>query len=206
MEYNKTKMNLEKAASILGIISASLYIILSFILLFVAFMYFGGAYDYTHDYIVGYYGYNEPIYATKYYDMSSLGWGFLIPGLLIMTISILMLIFSVKLVKSPYLPNGELKNKKAARIWLLVLSIITGGLVIVGLMIAVLCLKDYKQPKVIMSNNVSRPTMNITTAYTNDYYEFYDKIQEVKKLKSLGIIDDVAFKKAITKIVTDIAK
>ncbi len=212
MEYNKTKKNIEKAAGILGIISASMYMLLAVVLIIVAFMYFGGAFnfrDYTYDYY-----YNRVYYTV---DMSEHGTPFIIIGLPLLAMSILMLIFSIKLVKSPYLPNGELRNKKAARIWVLVLSILMGDFVVIGLTIAVLCLKDFKDPNVQTQMNNVTPNAgyqfannssisNPTAQNANNLYEIYNKIQEVKKLKSLDIIDDVAYKKAVTKIVTDIIK
>jgi len=203
MEYNKTKGTLEKVAGILGIISASLFIILAIFLLIEAGMYFTGEYDYR---FYDYDAYGEIYYYTV--DATDEGIPYLMLGLPLLGIAILMLIFSIKLVKSPFLPNGELRNKKAARIWVLVLSILTGDLVVMGLMIAVLCLKDYKEPRVQQPINAYAPNgYNIQQpAIQNEFYAFYDKIQEVKKLKSLGIIDETAFRKAVTKIVVDITK
>lgn len=203
MEYNKTKGTLEKVAGILGIISSALYIILSILLIIAAGLYFAGEYNHIyHDYDL----YGDIYYYTV--DNSADGIPLMILGLPLLGMAILMLIFSIKLVKSPFLPNGELKNKKAARIWVLVLSILTGDLIVMGLMIAVLCLKDFKEARVQQQANTYAPYGNRMQqpVIENEFYAFYDKIQEVKKLKSLGIIDETAFRKAVTKIVVDITK
>ena len=91
---------------------------------------------------------------------------------------------------------------------MLVLSIISGDIVVIGLMIAVLCLKDYKQPKTEkpVKQVVNKLAYVAPTNAGNGYFEFYNKIQEVKRLKSLEIIDAETFKKAVAKIVKDIVE
>lgn len=167
MEYNRSKNVLEKIAGIFEIISASMYMLLSLLVI-----------------------------------IAGIFWGWLVigVGMVMLTLAILKLIFAIKLVKSPYLPNGEIRNKQAARVWVLVLSILTCEVLTMGLMIAVLCLKDLK-PSV--SNSVQNCNKQDDQA---KFYDFYSKIQEVKKLKSLGVIEDVTYKKAITKIVADLIK
>ena len=178
MEYNKSKKVLEKIAGILGIISASIYMIAAIVLVINAFAAFGGAYDYEYyDY---YYG------MWMYEDRSYLGIPFMVIGIPLLAMAILMLIFSIQIVKSPYLPNGELRKKQPARIWVLVLSILMGDLVVMGLMIAVLCLKDFKeanaqQQDVSAQNNMyAQNPLKPTVQLVNDqkeFYEFYEKIK-----------------------------
>ena len=201
MEYNKTKRTLEKIAGILGIISAALFLILTLVLIVMAFMYFFGAFDYT--YIVDYdFSTGQPIFNTT--SNSIVGIPVLLAGLVLATISILLLVFSVKLTKSPFLPNGEMRKMQGIRIWVLVLAILTGDLIVIGLMIAVLCLKDFKE---LTANQPVVGKQSVNHSFQqNEFYDFYQKIQEVKKLKSLDIIDKTAYKKAVTKIVIDLTK
>lgn len=170
MEYNKTKRGLEKAAAITGIVISSICLIVALVLVIVGI-----------DFLM-----------NSYFEET--GTVYLLVGLYVIVVSILSLIFCKKLVKSPFKPNGELKNLQPIRIWVLVLSILSGNLIVMGLMIAVLCLKDYKQPK---SKNIEQ---------NNKYLEFYKKIEEVKKLKELRIIEADTYKKSIAKIVMDIVK
>ena len=140
MEYNKTKRGLEKASGIIGIVLAAFLILMSLVLIINAITYFAGAHDYREYYTIGS-GYSrERIYYTV--DNRTSGVPYLIVGLYYLIISILMLVFCIKLVKSPYNQNGELRKLQGARIWLLVLSIISGDLIMLGLMIAVLCMKE----------------------------------------------------------------
>ncbi len=192
MEYNKTKNVLDKIAGAFVIVMAVIYLILSFYLI-----------------IEGYkmmQGYSGYVY-----------WGIecLFAAFLLLTVNIVIIVFSVKLFQSPYLPNGKLRKKKAARILVLVLSILTFNLVVIGLMIAALCVKDFKdsnQMNNLMPNNgyYQQKPMNNNIGFNNgnqnDYIQFLNKIQELKNLKSLGIIDDVALKKAVSKIVIDLIK
>ena len=113
-----------------------------------------------------------------------------------------MLLFSIKLVKSPILPNGELRKKQAARIWLLVLSILSGSMIITILIIISLCLKDFQD---VSAQKTMPASVNGNNAIQNEFnsteFEFIKDIQEIKKLRRLGIIDDAAFKKAVIKLV-----
>ncbi len=213
MEYNKSKNTVDKVGGIFGIVSASLYIILSLVFIIVAINYFAGNFDEV--YSVPRYDYfgNFMYYEYYYDDYSSVGNPFMIFGVFFLALAVLMMIYSIKLVKSPFLPNGELKNKKAIRIWMLVLSILSGELVVIGLMIAALCMKDYKEPVIQTSNGFipqyNKPVNTVNTVQVSDqqkFYDFYNKIQEIKKLRSLEIIDDVAVSKALTKIVKDMLK
>lgn len=195
MEYNKSKKILDKLAGIFGIIAASIYLIVAVALVVDGIIYLIGG----HNYQVYSYGYG---YRTI--DISYEGTPLVFSGLFVLALAILMLIFSIKLVKSPYLPNGELRKKQAARIWVLVLSVLTGDLVVLGLSIAALCVKEFKDvnnKKQISNATTKRPAYN-----QEESRDFYERIQEVKKLKSLGIIEDAVYKKAITKIVSDIIK
>lgn len=186
MEYNKTKRGLEKAAAITGIVMSSICLIVAVVLVIVGINYLmQGSNHYINGVLVS-------------NDYQNIGTAYLVAGLYVIVVSILLLIFCIKLVKSPFKPNGELKKLQPIRIWVLVLSIISGNLVVMGLMIAVLCLKDYKQPK----QQVNQLNVN----NQEKYIEFYNKIQEVNRLKSLNIIDAEASKKAIAKIVLDITK
>lgn len=196
MEYNKTKRGLEKAAAIVGIVMGVIYCI-------------GAIYCVCHSI----YAYRLVKDWGEYYSIDS-AWAAemqnywyttaivsIIMCLLTLFFGIATLITSIKLVKSPFDENGQLKNRQGLRIWMLVLSIISGDLIVMGLMIAVLCLKDFKQPKAKKTNQyvyAGQPNEQ------NEYLEFYNKIQEIKRLRSLEIIDAEAYKKAVTKVIKGI--
>ena len=221
MEYNKAKKVLDKIAGIIGVVVASILIILSIALIISSFRYFTGEMNYLNYY----YDYYYDQYLYYEIDNSHFGWSYLLPGIYFLVSSILTLIFSIKLLKSPFLPNGQLRKKNGARIWLLVLSAITGDLVVLGLTIAALCLKDFKQPKAEVASQqvqaaapqytaaqpafVAQPATVQTIAQDEsmkEFYSLYEKIKELKKLKSLCVIDEAAFKRAVTKIVVDLTK
>lgn len=206
MELNKTKMNLEKAAAIIGIVIGVAYSVLSILLLVLSINDFTMI-DFWRTEIGGTH------YAKEYCEQMvnicrSNAIAEIIMCVLTLFFGIATLITSIKLVKSPFDENGQLKDRQGLRIWMLVLSIISGDIVVIGLMIAVLCLKDYKQPKT--EKPVKQVVNNLAyvapTNAGNGYFEFYNKIQEVKRLKSLEIIDAETFKNAVAKIVKDIVE
>ena len=101
-EYNKTKRIIEKIAGILCIIVSVGLAIAGAFLCYMAICYFTGAYNSTN--IVN--GVEIEINNAYHGKLPLEG------CLLLLLASVLMLIFSIKLLKTPYLPNGEIKNKK----------------------------------------------------------------------------------------------
>lgn len=172
MQYNKTKRGLEKAAAILGIIVSAMDIIAFFILFIL-----GLIYSTSMDYLTY-------MYASTFIATGIIGIAAAIPTLII----------SIMLVKSPIDENGNLKNRNGIRIGLLVLSILSGSLVVAGLLIAVLCLKDF----------VGKPQTQSTQ--NNQIKTVEEKLAQIKNLKELGVIDDETYKKAVQKVFNDVLK
>ena len=133
MEYNKTKRGLEKAAGILTIVVSAieiLFLLIYMIVILTTKEVSSVAYNYsTHTW--------EYVYITV----------FNVAGLLLIfpiAFSIVTLIFGAKLIKSPVNPDGSVSNRTGLRITTLVFAILNGQWITTGLLIAVLCLKDFK--------------------------------------------------------------
>ena len=180
MEYNSTKRKVELAAGIIGIITNVIYIIIACIALVIGFIMLFNAGP-------GHYYFGHVVLS------STPGLVTILLGLFFIAMPVVMLVFSIKLVKSPYSPNGEIKNKQGARIIMLIFSILLSNTVVMALMIAVLCLKDVKDTNVT-TNAQAQQTGN------KQLNDFTSKVQELKRLKDAGIIDEETYKIAIAKI------
>ncbi len=194
MVYNKTKRGLEKAAGIVGVITSALEIVGGLACVILGILYYAGTFNETlFDYVNG--SYEVVGYAIYVY----LGTPYLVLGLLLLAMSIVTLVCCAKIIKTPLLASGTVKPRNGIRITALVFTILNGSWVTAGLLIAVLCLKDFVDEQA--TEETCATMANNDAKAEND---FYTKIKEVKHLKELGIIDETIFKKSINKIVDDI--
>ncbi len=175
MQYNKTKRGIEKTAGILGVVAYSFSIIV-----YIALISLGCSFSNSDNIIIAEQGYS-----------------FIMLGIFYLPISIAALILSTFLIKSPIDEHGILKNRNGLRIALLVLSILATSWVMTGLLIAVLCLKDFvEQTQIQNAQNVQAKTPNTVE----------EKLAQIKNLKDLGVIDEATYKKAVQKVVNDFLK
>lgn len=172
MVYNKTKRGLEMAAGIVGIVYSA-----------IAFI--GAIYYLVLQFIV--------------YDIITTGFALGLFSIVMALFTVCSLIFSAKLIKSPFVKDDIVKNTTTIRVIAMIFAGLTGNIVTLGLMIVVVCLKDFveksskvKQKTIVVQQEIKRPD-------TID-----SKVAEIKRFKELGIIDDEQYAKAIKKIVEDI--
>ena len=201
MEFNKTKRGLEKGAAIFSVVMFSIQIVSYLVLAIV------GLYFLTNQVIIGYQFdgyfsdyYYDPVYGYDY----ATGTLCLLLGIVLLTFSIVGLVFSAKLIKSPLQEDGSVKNRTGLRVTLLVFSILTGNWITAGLLIAVLCLKDFKQTAVQAVNTNPAVTTTSVNQTQPQSTSIDAKVAKLKEFKELGIIDDETYKKAIEKIIKDL--
>ena len=211
MEYNKTKRGLEKAAAILSVVAYALEII-AYISLIITSIFMINSYQMIDEiryqrWNGSYYYYDyEPIYGYLYRTQ---GITYLIMGIILLTFCIIGLIMSAKLIKTPVQADGIVKKRSGLRITLLVFSLLSGNWITAGLIIAVLCLKDFKpatqqnyaQQLVVQPamHAVNQPQIATATAPNS----IDSKLAKLKEYKELGIIDDDTYKKAVAKLIND---
>ena len=171
MTYNKTKRGLEKAAGIVGTIVSSISLVVYALFAFTFMM---------AD------PYNRPVPYSEPKET------YVILFVTLTVISILSLIFSAKVIKSPVQEDGSIEPRTSKRVCMLVFNILSGQIVSSGLMIAVLCLKDEASAK------KSNPTKIQQTNSIDG------KLAELKHLKELGVIDEETYKKSVQKLIKDI--
>lgn len=217
MQYNEAKRNLEKAAGILGVITSALFLV-GFLAMFIL-----GCMSVAVTETVessNAYGYVVDYYQETSIDMAGLV--MIIVGLLLAILSIVRLVYCAKIIKSPVLPNGQLLNTQKARICAVVFSFICGELITAGLVIAVLCLKDFTDqvaPMPVTQNMVATPDLPkhdvqpkpvaehaILAKPENPKYNLGldEKIAELNKLESLGLIDAASYNKAIDRLFSNL--
>ena len=193
MIYNKTKRTLELVAAIfalvmgIGMLGVSLYLFGTGIMLASVFAAVG---------------------------MISLALPFLIPGILFLATSVCSIVFGAMLIKSPVRPEGVL-NTKTKQICLIVFSILSGNLVSFVLEIIVVCLPNFVDPNKYAQTSASnakylQPNPQYTPAGQTAQNQYAPsngvegKINELKHLKELGVIDEQAYNKAVDKIISEI--
>ena len=169
MTYNKTKRGLEKAAGIVGTIVSSISLVIFAIYLIMLV--------------------TMPSRLPIPYGVGS---SYTISCLILITIDVLSLIFSAKVIKSPVQEDGSIEPRTSKRVCMLVFNILSGQIVSSGLMIAVLCLKDEASAKKSSSTKIQQ---------TNS---IDGKLAELKHLKELGVIDEETYKKSVQKLIKDI--
>ena len=214
MTFNKTKRTLEKTSSIIGIVLSSIAI-LGYIALLVIGIYF------TDVFFDDFYYVEDVPYRVSYAYIGRL---YITLSVFMIAFSILVIVFSSILLKSPINADGTLKNRKKYRICMLIFTILSGNWISSGFMIAVLCCNDYvvengqsvnyeKAP--LQASNYSTDKVNILTSNVNtftsdikfsqkDAYEFYSNLVELKHLKEIGVIEEEVFKNAVEKVVNNI--
>ncbi len=214
MNYNKSKRSLEKASGILGIISSSFTVFYAVAIVFIGFLLNFNTSQLTET------TYSDTYYADTYYSATSnfenfIGILYILLGICILIFAICGIIFSSKVIPSPLQKDGTLKNRKGVRITMLIFMILTGNWISAGLMIAVLCSKDFmpsKEPAVTPKEKPTEPLIskhildnNKTEKRIENKDDYIHNIEELKRLKKDGIIDEETYKRALEKIITKIA-
>ena len=194
MVFNKTKRGLEKGTAIFSVVAYA-FGIFSYLILILDGIRLLRVSTYIYDAFTDsyWYGIHTELAAT-----------YIATGILLLAFSIVALILSAKLIKSPLQPDGTVTKRNGIRITLLVFSILACNFITVGLLIAVLCLKDVKPAKEPNQPTVATPNNNATPAQESASVDA--KLAKLKEFKELGVIDDEAFKKAVTKIIKDALK
>ena len=191
MEYNKTKRGLEKAAGIVGTVVSSL-MLFTYIILFIYFLTQSGVqashttYDgYTYEEF-----FNPEIgpYVAQY--CTSL--------IFLIIICMISLIFSSKVIKSPVQADGSVQSRTGKRVCMLIFNLLSGQIVSCGLIIAVLCLRDFPKPKP-QPQAIYQPQPQVQPVKST----IDSKLIELKHMKELGIIDEEVYKNAVQKIIND---
>lgn len=190
MEYNETKRGLEKAAGILGVVSSAL-IIVGFIYMFII-----GCINVSYVGQVRNYINSTEFYYTYEHLIDTVALAYIIIALIFIAMSIVKLVFCAKIIKSPVMANGKVKNIQKTRICVVVFAFLTGCWITAGLEIAVLCLKDFIEPVAENNNYIQAPSMKNPNSIDA-------KVAELKHLKELGVIDEVQYKKAVDKIIAE---
>lgn len=186
MEYSKLKRGLEKSAGIIGVVYASIAIIGAAVLAGLGIS-LSGAF--------GGFGFIYKLYL-----------GISLP---LLALAIVDLIFCAKVIKTPVQPDGSVAKRTASRVCIIVFSFLNGNWIVFGLMLAVMCLKDFATQNEPVQNKVYvgqvQPQVNATQSQTMPQTNsFKAKIEELKALKDEGLIDDAMYKKAVEKILTEI--
>lgn len=202
MVYNKTKRGLEKASSIVGVVLSVFEIIGSLYMFIIGVIGVSGGFD-------TYYSYEgiTDVVESSYVGLAEYYVAPLVLGIIFIALSILELVFCAKVISNPVKADGSLKNRTATRVCMLVFTILMGNWVAAGLMIAVLCLKDYvEETTEIQENSCSCKTQNGFEGTKPDCSaakEFAHNLLELKHLHKIAVLDDASFKKAVQKVVDE---
>ncbi len=168
MEYNKIKRTTELVAGILGLVFGIGILIASLTIAIIAL--------------------NTPPFVFNF---------LFVCYLLLAIFSIVEIVFSAKVIKSPVQENGVL-NTNTTRICLIVFSACISNIFTFVLMIIVMCLPDF-----VDKNKKKEKRLKFINAQPkNESVE--QKINELKHLKDLGVINEVTYNKAIEKIINDL--
>ena len=197
MEFNITKRKLEKGTAIYSTIAFSLLLVASIVVYILCNTTNVSIYDssdgsYFYGSIV-----NTPLGAA-YFSISIIEF----------FVSIVCLILSAKLIKSPLQADGTIKTRTKIRVTLLIFSIFSGNIVTLGLIIAVLCLEDFKNPQTQKAKptdvKVQTKPVKATKRTTHSSTPNEEKLAELKRLKELGLIDEENYKQAVSKIIASL--
>ncbi len=179
MVYNKLKRNLELAAGIVGVSVSAITGVFALAL------------------------FASNIAGVAVFEIA---YG-LLPFILVsVAISICSIIFCAMIIKSPVRAEGVLKTTNT-RICVIIFAVLTSNLITLGLEIAVLCLKDFKNTDTeVKTNNkyIQPPVQQSTKENQTQNTNIETKIAELKNLKELGIIDEQTYNKAIAKLIETI--
>ena len=211
MIYNKTKRGLEKAAGIVGLVVSILQIISCVVVIIVGIFGSCGEFNYVRTiYSGGVEVGREHVNLCTEYTIQ------LICGVISLALVIATLIYCAKIILTPVKDDGTLINRTGTRICAIEFTILTGNWVSAGLLIAVVCLKDYVgfdgttiSPELNnVDQNLMQPNLNNADpiqSYAgeeqNKVKEFTKNLLELKHLNKIGVIEDANFKKAVQKIV-----
>ena len=183
MEYNETKRGLEKAAGIVGFITSLIWVgVLIYCLIGMSEQF--EAYKKTSNDIQLIHTYYIVILILFFFDVIN---------------SLFLFIFSYCIIESPVKEDGTVVNTTKLRIAFLIFAILSFNIIAIGLIIPVLCLKDFKKtPQVQTSFNLQN---NEAQQNLIDF-----KVAELKHLKEIGVIEDEVYNKAIDKIINEYKK
>ena len=117
-------------------------------------------------------------------------------GLIIVAVSIVQVIIGAQLVRRTRYFDMTPQSFNAPLIFLLVLSFFSGGLILLGLSIASLCMNNTEDVLTCGTQNKS-PSQ---TAKSNQSNEFEAAIMRLKQYKSDGIIDEKVFKQKMEEL------
>ena len=166
MVYNQTKRKLEKCAGVIGTVisSVALFMLVYYMLIFILATTSASAASSVAELATAL-GALGPM-------VISLVGGAAIVLIIPIGFVVVNLVYSIIAIKNPVLPNGMIKNRDGARMVLIIFSLLTGNVLILGLMIAVYCMRD-----VVRDNNVqqTQPQANSLDA-------------KLKRLKEVGAI------------------
>ena len=174
MEYNKTKRGLEKAAGIVGVIVSSIEILTFLIIMILCLK------------VDSYNPYNAPLPGIA----GPLALILIIP----IGICVANLILGAKVIKSPVQEDGSVKPRSGIRICFIVFSFLDAQWVTFGLMIAVICLKDFPQRTFGQAiHDVTKSTIAGTKdafGIKSEMEKQFEQIAELKKWKDLGLLNE----------------
>lgn len=180
MIYNKTKRTLE-------IVAASLELALGILLVGLAlFLFIYPVVLYERIMNLSYSATAEMVSVVIFRQ-------YLFGGIITFAISICSIVFGALLLKNPVRQEGVL-NTKGKQIAFVVISFLSGNLVSFGLEIAVLSLPDF------VPNNSETTLLTQQTQQNSIEY----RINELKHLKELGVIDETTYNTAVAKIIEEI--
>ena len=186
MNYNKTKRALEKAAAIIGVVVS--IIILAYVCVTLAKDVAKGVQQLTTFNSID----QKLIYSIV---------GSVIDFIIYITLAVLC----ITVIKSPVHEDGEVSKRIGVRIAIIIFAALSGNAVVLGLMIAVICLKDFP------TGNYFKPAkqadLNVKDVHVNNEQDeelelsVDEQIAQLKKFKEMGILDDETFKQALKKII-----
>ena len=204
MVYNERKRSFEKTTGIFGIVFSALQIIVLLSLLIVILGAPEGFYNGEHGKIIANAFFKDSIVTTL-----------LFVSIYVALFSILMIIFSAQLIKSPVSTDKtQISKRNGVRICTLVFSILSGQGILIVLTIIMLCMKDFVpeetqvylvEKKPVTKTQQASPAAKVTPTKPkeNKVLSIEEKIAKVKQLKELGVIDEETYKNAVQKIIND---
>ena len=114
-------------------------------------------------------------------------------------------VLCITVIKSPVHEDGEVSKRKGVRIAIVVFAAMAGNYVVFGLMIAVLCLKDFPNGKYVQpvkQNIANEKDLHVKNEQVAEFKISVDEqIAQLKKFKEMGILDDETFKQALKTII-----
>lgn len=186
MVYNRTKRALEKAAAIIGVVVSM--VVLVYVCVTLAKDVAKGVQQLTTFSSID----QNLIYSIV---------GSVIDFIIYLTLAVLC----ITVIKTPVHEDGEVSNRKGVRIAIIIFAALAGNTVVFGLMIAVMCLKDFPTGNYVKP--VEQADSNVKDLHINNEQgeelelSIEEQIAQLKKFKEMGVLDDETFKQALKKII-----